>query len=109
MISLNKTIGSNRSSLWRSLQQFTETCRHHCDRWIRQNIIDEDPYDADEQELALQRMLQDVEHRLLAQADSEPLDRSGASVAPSPDLPQWDRAEFLRKLYLDLETASKPV
>jgi hypothetical protein len=107
MISLNKTIGSNRSSLWSSLQQFTETCRHHFDYWIRQHIIDEDPYDTDEQDLALQRMLQEVEHRLLAQADSDLLGRSGAPVALSPDLPQWDKTELFRKLYLDLETASK--
>jgi hypothetical protein len=109
MISLNKTIGSNRSSVWRSLQQFTETCRHNCDRWIRQNIIDEDPYETDEQGLALQRMLQESEHRLLVLADSESEGRSGSPVVPSPNLPQWDKAELLRKLYLDLETASKPV
>jgi hypothetical protein len=61
----DKITDSNLQGLYGSLQEFAALCCHKFDNWVRQHIIDDDPYDHYEQERVKQKYAQAAESWLL--------------------------------------------
>lgn len=55
----------NLQGLHGSLRELAALCRRKFDNWVRQHIIDDDPYDHYEQERVKQKYAQTAENRLL--------------------------------------------
>jgi hypothetical protein len=87
MISLDKMTNPNRLSLRSVLQQFRETCKQNLDRWLHQYITDDDPYEAYERELLMQKLLHEAESRLLQSSNPERSDCHIKPVESSPNSP----------------------
>jgi hypothetical protein len=109
MISLDKLVNPNRLSLRSVLQQVRDTCKQNLDRWIRQYVIDNDPYEEYEREVLMQKLLHEAESRLLQSSDPECSDCHVKPVDSSPNSPPWVNSNLFLSLYLDLKKVSKSV
>lgn len=61
----NKRTDLNLQGLYGSLRELAALWRHKFDNWVRQHIVDDDPYDHYEQERVKQQYAQAAESWLL--------------------------------------------